>query len=90
MLKIFSICYEFGKGTEINLEEAFKWYKKSAENGYNNAQNNLGICYEFGKGTEINLEEAFKWYKKSAENDYNIAQNNLGIFMNLVKELKKI
>ena len=73
------MSYEFGKGTEINLEEAFRWYKKSADNGFNKAQNNLGNCYEFGRGTEINLEEAFKWYKKSADNGFNSGQYNLAL-----------
>lgn len=60
--------YEYGRGVEKNLAEAFKWYKKSAGNGCVQAQCELGSCYENGKGTEKNLADAFKWYLKAAEN----------------------
>jgi len=32
-----------GEGTEKNLERAFYWYQRAAENGYNVAQNNLKV-----------------------------------------------
>ncbi|PKC51179.1 hypothetical protein RhiirA1_484349 [Rhizophagus irregularis] len=34
-------CYKNGKGTEKNLEKAFLWYQKAAENGNEDAMNNL-------------------------------------------------
>ncbi len=52
----------------MNLEKAFYWYQKAAENGNKAAMNNLAIHYENGKGTEKNLEKAFYWYQKAAEN----------------------
>ena len=39
--------------------KAFGYYNKSAEKGYNEAQNSLGILYEKGIGTEINLKKLF-------------------------------
>ena len=74
-----AICYEYGKGTKINLSEAIKWYKKAAEQGNVDAQFNLALCIEFGRGTEINLCEAIKWYKKAAEQGDVDAQYNLAI-----------
>ncbi|RGB41670.1 kinase-like domain-containing protein, partial [Rhizophagus diaphanus] len=73
-------CYHSGEKIEKNLEKAFYWYQKAAENGVEVAMFNLAICYENGKGTEINLEKAFHWYQKSAENGninamYNLASN---------------
>lgn len=35
------VCYRCGDGVEKNLEEAIKWYKKAAEQGYARAQHNL-------------------------------------------------
>jgi len=75
----FRYLYEKGEGTEKNLEKAFHWYQKAAENGHIKAQNNLALLYEKGEGTEKNLEEAFYWYQKAAENgdikaQYNLAQ----------------
>ena len=52
---------------ENNLEEAFKWYRKSAEHGDKIAQQRLGECYYNGKGVAQDFEEAFKWYKKAAD-----------------------
>uniref|UniRef100_U9V3V1 Protein kinase domain-containing protein n=1 Tax=Rhizophagus irregularis (strain DAOM 181602 / DAOM 197198 / MUCL 43194) TaxID=747089 RepID=U9V3V1_RHIID len=66
-----AICYKNGEGTEKNLEKAFYWYQKAAENAAENgnevAMNNLAICYENGNGTEKNLEEASYWYQKAAQ-----------------------
>src|ERR1044072_167178 len=34
-------CYKNGEGTEKNLEKAFYWYQKTAENGNIDAMNSL-------------------------------------------------
>src|SRR5205814_390551 len=68
-----------GKGTEKNLEAAFYWFQKAAENDDEEAMNNLATCYKNGEGIEKNLEKAFYWYKKAAENDDKNAMNNLAI-----------
>ncbi|GET50969.1 kinase-like domain-containing protein [Rhizophagus irregularis DAOM 181602=DAOM 197198] len=34
-------CYDYGEGTEKNLEKAFYWYQKAAENGNEDAMNML-------------------------------------------------
>lgn len=50
-----------------NEEEAFKWYKKAAENNYPPAYFMLGRRYAKGTGTKQNYSEALKWFKKSDE-----------------------
>ncbi|GBB99141.1 hypothetical protein RclHR1_03430002 [Rhizophagus clarus] len=65
---ILALCYENGEGTEVDLEKAFCWYQKAAENGNAKAMFNLALCYENGEGTEVDLEKAFCWYQKAAEN----------------------
>ncbi|CAB4417936.1 unnamed protein product [Rhizophagus irregularis] len=60
--------YRDGEGTEKDLEKAFHWYQKAAENGHTNAMFNLAICHKNGEGTEKNLEKALQWYQKAAEN----------------------
>lgn len=42
--------YTKGEGVNQNLEKAFFWYTKSAEQGYRLAQHKLGNCYQFGWG----------------------------------------
>src|SRR2546430_2258735 len=61
---------------EINY---FNEIKKSAEDGDENAMNNLAVRYENGEGTEKNLEKAFHWYQKAAEIGNEHAMNNLAI-----------
>ncbi|CAB4472953.1 unnamed protein product [Rhizophagus irregularis] len=36
-------CYDFGDGTEKNLEKAFYWYQKAAEKVYTKAINSLAV-----------------------------------------------
>ncbi len=38
---MISLCYKNRKGAEKNLEKAFYWYQKVAENGDNNAMNDF-------------------------------------------------
>jgi hypothetical protein len=61
-----------------DYQEDIKWYKKAAEQGVTQAQNNLGWMYEHGQGVQLNFEEAAKWYKKSADQGNTSAQYNLG------------
>jgi TPR repeat protein len=55
-----------------------KWFTKAAEQGYVNAQNNLGVMYDDGDAVAENDVEAVKWFTKAAEQGFARAQNNLG------------
>lgn len=69
----WDVAQHFATGTNVeqNLEEAFKWALKSAENGrIPEAQCYLGDCYYFGLGVEKDLGEAFEWYSIAVENNY--------------------
>lgn len=48
-------------------EKAVLWYRKSAEQGYADAQNALAFRYFEGEGVAKNLTEAVKWWQKAAE-----------------------
>ena len=54
-----------------------KWYRLAAEQGYADAQNNLGVCYHNGKGVAKNRATAIRWYKKAAAQGNSTAQDNL-------------
>lgn len=58
--------------------EAVKWYRRAAEQGYADAQYNLGVCYKNGTGTQKDEAEAVKWYRLAAEQGHADAQYNLG------------
>ena len=47
--------------------EAAKWYRKAAEQGFADAQRNLGDSYYDGEGVPQDYTEAAKWYRKAAE-----------------------
>jgi TPR repeat protein len=55
-----------------------KWYRKAAEQGFAEAQNNLGLMCALGRGVTQDDAEAVKWYRKAAEQGYAPAQNTLG------------
>lgn len=45
--------------------QAAEWYRKSAEQGYSRAQNNLGFLYEHGLGVTANKQFALDLYRKA-------------------------
>ena len=57
---------------------AEKWYRKAAERGFAEAQNNLGVMYVLGRGVTKDDAEAVKWFRKAAKQGYGPALNNLG------------
>lgn len=68
---IIANIYHLGLGLERNILEAVKWYKKSAQQGYGVASNNLaGIFLVGNDGLEANQAEAEKWYKKAREQGF--------------------
>ena len=52
-----------------NDREAVKWYLRAAEQGYPDAQFNLGMSYEFGEGVDQDVGAAIRWYRKAAEQE---------------------
>ena len=62
-----------------NYNDAFKYCKKSAEEGNLEAQFNLGYMYDNGKGVKQDYFKAFELYQKVAEQGYASAQFNLGV-----------
>jgi len=47
-------------------DQAFVWAKRSADQGFAQAQRYVGACYEFGVGVPVNPSEAAAWYSKAA------------------------
>ena len=62
-----------------NKQKAVDWYTKAAEQGYAQAQCNLGICYKLGQGVDKDEKKAVEWYAKAAEQGLASAQCNLGV-----------
>ena len=63
--------YHLGLGMEVNMLEAVKWYKKSAEQGYGVASNNLAEIFEFGdEGIAADPTEAKRLRKQAREQGF--------------------
>ena len=56
-----------------------QWYRKAAEQGFAQAQYNLGVMYENGRGVRQDYIQAVQWYRKAAEQGIAQAQYNLGL-----------
>lgn len=54
-------------------------FRKAAERGDADAQNNLGASYANGDGVLQNYALAVKWYHKAAKQGNSMAQKNLGV-----------
>ncbi len=64
-------------GIDKDYAQAAEWYEKSAKNGLDHAQNNLGNMYAFGIGVGQNYEKAFYWYSQAAERMHQEAMSNV-------------
>ncbi len=57
---------------------ALREWRPLAEQGYANAQFNLGLMYYNGWGAPQDDAESVRWWRKAAEQGHAMAQNNLG------------
>ena len=57
--------YDQGILVKADFQEALKWYLKSANQDFKQAQINLGVMYELGRGIKRDLDKAEEWYLKA-------------------------
>jgi TPR repeat protein len=70
--------YANGHGVAQDHAEALKWYRLAADQGYADAQYNLGVLYKDGHGEPQDYAEALKWFSLAANQGDPVAQNGLG------------
>ena len=56
-----------------------RWYQKSAQQAYGNAQYNLAASYAHATGIPQDFQQAAFWYHKAAEQGHALAQYSLGV-----------
>ena len=61
-----------------DYQEAVKYFRWAAENGYADAQNRLGVRYYNGQGVSEDKIKAYEWFKKAADQGHVKALENLG------------
>jgi uncharacterized protein len=75
-----SFLYDEGQGIEKDAVKGAEWLTKAAEQGYVNAQFNLGNNYNNGvSGVALNVDRAIHWLTKAAEQGDPKGQFNLGL-----------
>lgn len=69
--------YERGRGTNVNLSSATKWYQSAADAGNTSAQARLGILYFEGRGVKQNYKIALTLLSSAAKYNQPTAQFQL-------------
>src|SRR6516165_7780823 len=77
-----SAAEALGKGDEAwrrkDYAEAAHWYRRAADQGNSEAQNNVGWLYENGRGVAQDYGEAMRWYRAAADSGGAVGQVNVG------------
>lgn len=71
-------AYARGYGINKNIQEAHKWFTRSAGKGHLKAMNGLGLLYLEEAGM-MDYRKAFFWFTKAANTGHAIAQSNLAV-----------
>lgn len=87
--KLGSYYAEGDGGVVQDMQQAVFWWRKAAEQGVWEAQNNLGACYAKGKGVTQDMQQAVFWLSKAAEQGPITPEYNLGVCYDLGKDGKR-
>jgi hypothetical protein len=66
-----------GEGVPQDDHQAAAWYRRAAEQGYADAQFNLGLMYAKGEGVPSDYREGVAWIRRAAEQGHTGAQELL-------------
>jgi TPR repeat protein len=66
-----------GQGVPRDEQQAAILFRKSADQGYADAQNNLGVLYLRGQGVPQDYAQASAWFLKAAEQNEPHAEASL-------------
>jgi TPR repeat protein len=69
--------YANGEGVPQDASKAVELFKKAAEQGNVDAQNNLGVMYYSGEGVSRDTDKAKEWFSKAAAQGNEEAKANL-------------
>jgi TPR repeat protein len=72
--------YRTGRGLPRDMDQATRWYGRSAEGGYPMAQFTLGNMHLKGDGVARNIPLAIALFERAAAQGHEQAQYNLGVY----------
>ena len=73
-----AVMHASGDGGPANWDEALKYYKLSADNGYVDAQFKMALVSFKGEGTPIDYDASIRYYEMAAKQGHVRSQLNLG------------
>ena len=73
--------YDEGRGVTEDDAEAVRWYGKAADQGYPNAQFNLGLMYAKGEGVAQNYVVAHMWWYLARAQGYYPAREGMKLLV---------
>jgi TPR repeat protein len=76
--------YDTGHGAPQDYTEAVHWYRKAAEQGWADAQFNLGLYCVYGRGVPKNPVVAYKWFRLAAEQSHPGAKEQFAALTTLL------
>lgn len=71
------MCYLQGQGVVRDVQEALRWFRRSAEAEDALGRYNLALCYAQGIGVRRSWKEAVRYFRLAAEQQLPEAQYNL-------------
>lgn len=74
-----ALQYTTGEGLPKDHAQAAAWFLKAAEQGYGEAQYQLGMLHDLGKGVPQDPIRAAHWYQQAAAQGVVGAQHNLAV-----------
>lgn len=77
MLELRGTFYLEGIGVSLDYEKGTTWLTIAAEQGYAEAQYNIGNCYRTGKGFKKDKAKAREWLEKAANQGHEAAKKDL-------------
>lgn len=72
------VCFKKGDGCEKDMQKAFEWYSKAADNGSSRAQFLLSIFYKNGDFVPQDYAKELQLLQASAEKGFVSAETRLG------------
>ena len=76
-------------GIPKNTVEAAAWFRKAADQGYEDAEFGLGVMYALGGGVPKDSAEAVGWFRKAAAKGHRDAAQMLGTYYALGEGVRK-
>ncbi len=77
------VAYEYGEFDVVDLAQAMRWIRRSAENGHVHAQFKLACYYESGLAGQPDDSAAYLWTERAAQQGLVHAQKQLSRLLSL-------